>query len=205
MNVILFGLVIGFAYSLISVSNMILTARYVISDGMKGGAFASLGTIVAQLIWIIVAILFLRYVGFGIDGHSSIESNITSIFGAGLLFYLAYRVYKAPLPKEDEAGKKRSVEPFAVLFILSMSKYGRFIGYAGLYYLLHIQLDWSDPAKQIILCVATLIGVTVFWGTFVHLVLKKREKFTPRFILKFNRVGAVVLFLMGVFVLISMM
>ena len=201
---LLFGFIIGFCYSLLAVTNMILATRYTLIGGIKAGIAAVSGNIAAQIIWAVAGVLFLGLFGFHAGNESIGNPAYFVIPGFIIILYMAYKVYTAPMPNLEEAGDKYHFGAFLSMFVVAISRPIRAIGYAGLYMLCGAHIEVTHYLTWLPLVVGVVIGVMIYWLGIVIIVSRFREKVTPHGIYRFSKIGAFVIVGIGLLSLISL-
>lgn len=202
---LIFGFIIGFCYSLLAVTSMILFTRYTIIHGWRTGMASALGFITAQLIWAIAGILFLGLVGFHATSSGFSDPAYFIIPGSILIFYLAYKVYTAPMPSLETEAKQKSLGAFSLLFSLAISRPMRLFGYAGLYALTGAHINVVHYGTWLPLVIGVMIGVSIYWFGLLGIILRLKEKITPEGIYKFSKIGAIIIAGLGVLSLLSLL
>ncbi|MCX7124057.1 MAG: hypothetical protein NTV32_10445 [Gammaproteobacteria bacterium] len=210
MAVLLIGVAVGVVYSFIAITAMILTARYYLTSGFVRAFSGVLGTITVQLIWILVSVLGIKTIGYH-PGGAAESSSVTypsylTIFSSLLIFYLAYKVLRAPVPKLGEETKSGNKKAFLALFSVAISVPVRIVGYAALFIAFGASFQtFSSTVPEFELIIGGVLGVSIFWMGYILLLSLVRNKITEQCIYKFSRVGAIILIIMGALPLLSLL
>jgi len=193
---LLIGIGVSVTFTLLSITNMILISRYTLIQGVKIGLWSATGAMLGQFIWGIAGLLFLIFVGFG-HGNFNHPSYI-ALPAAAFIFYIAYRIYTAPIP-EIKTEKNNTLGAFSVVLAATLVKPQRLFAFAGLFILfgahtksLHALATWLPLSGGII------IGSLIAWILFVLIVACFRKKATPEVIHRFSKIGAIIIILIGI-------
>lgn len=210
MVVLLIGMVVGGVYSFIAITAMILTARYYLTSGFARAFSGVLGTITVQLIWILIAVLGIKTIGYhpgGAVGSSPVTyPSYFTIFSSLLIFYLAYKVLRAPVPKVSKETKSVNKKAFLALFSVAISMPIRIVGYAALFIAFGASFqNFSSTVPEFELIIGGVLGVSIFWMGYISLLSLVRNKITEQSIYKFSRIGAIILIVMGALPLFSLL
>lgn len=200
MNILSTGFIIGFLYSLLAVSTLIITAQEVIKQGFKAGLIASLTNFVIQLLWAAAAVMCLllySHISGFTDFHS--RPSIWEILpGVVVMLYFAYRIYKAPRPHPDIPQEKLSTKKLiGTIALLSLSKPIRILGYLAFFSMMGIHRSALSTMTSLELILGTGLGCLVFWLLLSTLASVFRKKITDYALWRASKIGAIIILVLA--------
>lgn len=200
------GIIIGLIYSMIGISVMILTTRYILTKDLLHGIYASIGTIIAQMIWATIAVFAIKLLHFHVSDMTTEMHKLYFVLPSMLfLFFIAYRIYNAPMPVTKETTRLSVFGAFATLFTLSISRPIRILGYAVLFSIFVVHLESFTLFHILMLLLGVLCGLSLWGFAFCVIATYFREKITPQAILKFSRICALLIFILAFLPLLSLL
>ena len=184
------GLCIGFFYTFISISSMILTAHYIVGKGLCQGIMASLGTIAVQILWAAIAVLIL----IGLIKSTNVDHPSFAMIGSAILFFMALKVYRGR-EKFDQHDSLSSnpLKAFGAGALMALAIPIRILGYLAIFGALHAHPQTAE--KGVFPVVGVAIGSFLFWLIFSLSIFRSKKMISPKILQTFHRYAALILVL----------
>ncbi|QVL57363.1 MAG: LysE family transporter [Simkaniaceae bacterium] len=182
------GLCSGFFYTFISISGMILVAHYIMGKSAKVGFVASLGIVVAQFIYSLIASLII----YGFMTNVDMENPVYTLIGSAVLFIMAIKIYRSR-EKYDQKDKTSSnpLKAFAAGFLIALAVPIRVLGYAAIFTALKIHPQSTSTLFSPAIGVA--LGSLLWWIIYVISIKSTHKMISPKTLQQFHRYAALIL------------
>ena len=206
LNFSLPGFIIGFVYMFISITSMILVSRALIMNSPSVALSGILGSILAQIILAGLALLGVKSFKYIFTSDSFHQSGM--IIGIIVVVIISYKFWnaKAKRPEDSPPLKKDMISTFLQTFTVSISAFGRIIGYLAFFsgFGLHSLGKGSEVENSIFILFGLCLGLIIWWLMFVLIIniIKKRVKNIN--LNYFQKTGAVILMCLALFMLVSL-
>ncbi|MGL4253080.1 MAG: LysE family translocator [Fusobacteriaceae bacterium] len=195
------GLITGFILSLPFGPMGIYCMEKTMSEGEKQGIASALGLITCDMIYGIIALLFLNKVGFFIEDYSLYFKVAVSIF----LLIIGIQKLKSNLELHDTVDKHKTlVQDYMTTFGLAVMNITGILLIVGIYTALGIH-EIEKPSLKIIIKLlgGIFTGGLGLWLTTIYLLSHWRKKITDRTITLISKMTGAIILAFGVFTLIS--
>ena len=202
MESLFIGVFSGFIYTFLSIAPMILVMRYALTQNSSAALLAGFGSTCAQMVWASIAVLGLAFSHFHLVGGQHVNSikgydESFVMLAALVLGFMAFRILQKPIPDPKSEGVPKKTAFFS-LFMISMLRPIRIVGYAALFSLLGAHRVSDRMTDNIFLVIGTGAGAMMWWAMFGSIISKYRDKASTDLIRNINRVGAILLLIMAV-------
>ncbi|MGL6100811.1 MAG: LysE family translocator [Fusobacteriaceae bacterium] len=197
------GLITGFILSLPFGPMGIYCMEKTMSEGEKQGIASALGLITCDMVYGVIALLFLNKVGYFIADYSLYFKIVISIF----LLIIGIQKLKSNLELHDTVDKDKTLlQDYMTTFGLAVMNITGILLIVGIYTSLGIH-DIKNPTPKVI---AKLIGGIFtgglgLWLTTIYLISHWRKKITDKTITLISKVTGAIILTFGVFTLASIM
>lgn len=195
------GLITGFILSLPFGPMGIYCMEKTMSEGEKQGIASALGLITCDMIYGMIALLFLNKVGFFIEDYSLYFKIVVSIF----LLIIGIQKLKSNLELHDTVDKDKTlVQDYMTTFGLAIMNITGILLIVGIYTALGVH-EIHKPNFEIIakLVGGIFTGGSLLWLTTIYILSHWRKKITDRTITFISKMTGAVILAFGIFTLIS--
>ncbi|MGL4403208.1 MAG: LysE family translocator [Fusobacteriaceae bacterium] len=195
------GLITGFILSLPFGPMGVYCMEKTMSEGEKQGIASALGLITCDMIYGIIALIFLNKVGFFIEDYSVYFKIAVSIF----LLIIGIQKLKSNLELRDTVDKDKTlVQDYMTTFGLAVMNITGILLIVGIYTALGIH-EIEKPNLKIItkLLGGIFTGGLGLWLTTIYILSHWRKKITDRTITLISKMTGAIIMAFGIFTLIS--
>ncbi|OFX47514.1 MAG: hypothetical protein A2046_13080 [Bacteroidetes bacterium GWA2_30_7] len=198
---ILNGFIIGLSVSIPLGPIGILVIQKTLCNGKKSGFVTGLGAAFADFIYAIIASL-----GISIIINSLVEYHLYfQIIGGLFLIYLSYNVFFSNPIKQLRNPKINSnlIGDFLSTFFLTITNPMALLLFFGVFAGIGFLNEKFDYSSIIYIILGVNIGTVLWWYTLSTLINLFRSKIQIRRLNWINKISGVVIFIFGLFALIS--
>ncbi len=184
------GLITGFFISFLSVGGALFCTHYVLENKNEDAFLASLGIITVQFIWALIAVVVL------VLGYYFLELKYKSfsLIGSIILFIMAIRVYRRGADfNEDVPQIVGKLKVFLAGVFISLGFPIRILTYFGIYAAINVHGPHPTFFQVLLLLVGTIIGMFVWYLSFLSLMKRSKDGMTPRMIQRFHKIASIML------------
>ena len=196
MASLIIGMVVGFLYSILAQGTMEEVAETVKTKDMNHGLIASAAFSLVQILWALIAtglIAFTHYhliAGKKVQSVASFDKTIV-LLSAFILVFLLVRYIKRT--RSLESSKPKSENYFLKVFLLSITKPIRIVGFLALFMVLGAHRVGDNIYDDSFLVIGTAIGSYLWWYVFCSIVDSHKDKADNTLFAKFHRGAALAL------------
>lgn len=195
------GVLTGFILSLPFGPMGIYCMEKTMSEGEKQGMASALGLITCDMIYGLIALIFLNKVSFFIEGYSLYFKGVVSIF----LLLIGVQKLRTNLELHDTVDKDKTlVQDYMTTFGLAVMNITGILLIVGIYTALGIHEIEKPKMKTIVELLGGIFsGGFGLWLTTIYVLSHWRKKITDRTITFISKMTGAIIFAFGVFALIS--
>ena len=189
-----YGIVIGFLIAAPVGPVGVLCIRRALNDGRVAAFVAGLGAALADTFYGAVAGFGLNMVsGFLIDHQIAVQ-----VVGGLFLVVLGGRTLLAPPPDgEAPTGRAGLVQDFVSTLMITLTNPATILAFMGIFAAFGTAARTDTWADSGLLVAGVFTGSALWWLTLSALASAARDRFSPRWLARLNRISGAVLLLFG--------
>lgn len=198
LEILLKGMLVGFATSIPLGPAGILCIQNTLSKGRNSGLITGSGTAVSDTLYAAIALLGLTFINNFIEKNQDwlliAAGVIVILFGVNL--YLTNPVKQI---KRAEEGNKKHFQDFFAGFIMTITNPGAFFLIIGVFAFAGIELGGGDMDNAM---AVTLLGVfsgaMTWWFSLSAIINHFRSKFRLKQLILINKIAGIVVMVLGI-------
>jgi threonine/homoserine/homoserine lactone efflux protein len=195
------GILCGALVSFISVSADLYTASYVLTRNWIAGFIASLGLVLVQIIWSVIAIFTLRI------SIKTLHTNLRELilFGCLILIIMAVRLYR----RERRRQKNIPIRPsklkniFFEAIIFALGAPGKILAYVALFITLGIEKNDPSRATILPLIIGVALGGLLWWLIYIFIINSGRHRISQAFVSRMQKLAAIIVVCFAIYGIIT--
>ena len=194
------GLIIGFFVALPVGAAAVLCINRSIQDGFKAGFFTGLGVAIADLVYGFLAVFGL----FAISGETLESQPVLRLAGALCIMFLGCRLMsQTPISSNQNLHQITTLKGIITGFIVTISNPMTIIAFVAALSYVNYLIEQIDYIRSSLIVIGIFLGSLSWWTILSVISIKLRENLTSKFMRNVNLSSGILIFIFGVFIVIS--
>jgi len=194
------GFAVGFFYTFLSITGMVLVAHFVVKENWLSGMIASIGMITVQVIWAIIALVILHFSYNRLDP----TNRSLSLIGSIILFLMAVKIYRSrEKAHHEEELKTHGLIVFGTGFLLALAIPIRILGYFSIFAVINIHAKEPFIWEIRVPLIGVFLGALCFWIIFSLTIHHSKKILSPKTLQHMHKVSAFILIAFSIIGLIQ--
>lgn len=194
------GLIIGFFVALPVGAAAVLCINRSIQDGFKAGFSTGLGVAIADLVYGFLAVFGL----FAISGETLESQPVLRLAGALCIMFLGCRLMsQTPISSNQNLHQITTLKGIITGFIVTISNPMTIIAFVAALSYVNYLIEQIDYIRSSLIVIGIFLGSLSWWTILSVISIKLRENLTSKFMRNVNLSSGILIFIFGIFIVIS--